>query len=150
MNWVVDTSVLLDVALGDPKFGKASAKALEKRRKAGLVVCPVSEIELSPQFGGSLLEVRRFLTFCGVAHSGIRHSLSWTESDTQVSAELWNEYIVARRGGPKGQDQAPKRAIADLLILGFAIRFGGLISRDRNYSWFNATRARKLEIVQVS
>ena len=149
MLWVVDTSVLLDIALGDPEFGKASAKVLEKKRKVGLAVSPISEIELSPQFAGSLLEVRRFLTFCDVSHSGVKPSLNWSEEDTQISAELWNDYIAARRAKQKNHTQPLKRPIADLLILGFAMRFGGLISRDRDYGWFNMTQSRKIEILKI-
>ena len=42
MPWVVDTSVLLDVHLADPRISRASAECLAKHGAAGLVVSPVT------------------------------------------------------------------------------------------------------------
>ena len=46
MAWVVDTSVVLDLVSGDPQFEPASTLCLQSRMADGLVVCPVSFIEL--------------------------------------------------------------------------------------------------------
>ena len=61
MAWVIDTCVLLDVALKDPDFGLPSALLLEKMRGEGLVVCPITLVEAVPQFGGHLRDLREFL-----------------------------------------------------------------------------------------
>jgi len=53
MALVVDSCVLLDIALRDPSFGIPSALLLEDRRKQSLVARPVSIGEICPQFDGS-------------------------------------------------------------------------------------------------
>ena len=50
MTWVVDTCVVLDVLEGDPEFGLASARLIDKLAGEGLSLCPVSYIELAPAF----------------------------------------------------------------------------------------------------
>ena len=52
MAWVVDTCLLIDVAEADPRFGVASAQLLDRLRPDGLLLCPVSEVELAPMFAG--------------------------------------------------------------------------------------------------
>ena len=42
MPWIVDTCLLIDVAEGDPQFGKGSARLLDRRSSAELLVAPVS------------------------------------------------------------------------------------------------------------
>jgi predicted nucleic acid-binding protein len=54
--WVVDTCVVLDVFEHDPQFGLVSAKLLEKLLKDGLVVSPITFVELSAAFDGDLAE----------------------------------------------------------------------------------------------
>lgn len=54
MAWGVDTCLLIDVAVADPTFGNASARLLDARQAAGLVICPVTYIELAPVFAGDL------------------------------------------------------------------------------------------------
>ncbi len=46
MAWVVDSNLLLDVALDDPKFRPTSMELLRKRRSRGLAACPVTIVEL--------------------------------------------------------------------------------------------------------
>jgi hypothetical protein len=50
--WVVDTSVLLDIRQNDPQFGIPAAKCLIRHIPEGLVLCPITYIELAPAFGG--------------------------------------------------------------------------------------------------
>lgn len=50
MAWVVDTCLLIDVAEADPRFGVLSAQLLDRQRPVGLVICPVSDVELAPVF----------------------------------------------------------------------------------------------------
>ena len=54
MAWVVDTSVLLDIRLNDPNFGIDSATCLARQHSDGLILCPVTYIELAPAFRGEL------------------------------------------------------------------------------------------------
>ena len=53
MPWVVDTFVLIDVLDDDPHFGKTSAACLQNMLHEGLIVAPVSFIELAPAFMGN-------------------------------------------------------------------------------------------------
>ncbi len=127
MAWVVDSCVLLDIALEDPKFGLASATYLAQLH-VSVVACPVSQIEIAPQFGGQLAKVKHFLQ-----QSGIEHSIDWIKADTEAASIGWNAYVSARRSGP-----TQKRPIADVQIGGFAMRFEGLITRngDDFRRWF--------------
>ncbi|WP_051434249.1 hypothetical protein [Desulfonatronum lacustre] len=61
MGWVVDTCVLIDVLDEDARYGKASAVTLQGMLSQGLVVSPISFIELSPAFMGDLHAQRLFL-----------------------------------------------------------------------------------------
>ena len=50
--WVVDTSVLLDIHSADAAFSQASAECLAKYCAEGLVISPVTYVELAPAFDG--------------------------------------------------------------------------------------------------
>jgi predicted nucleic acid-binding protein len=118
--WVVDTCVLIDVAEDDPQFGKRSARLLDRRRSAGLLVAPVSYVELAPLFNGISETQNEFLESIGV-----NWTHSWTWPDTAATHGAWHRYIVTRRRGG-----ISKRPIADILIGAFAIRFDGLLTRN--------------------
>ena len=120
MAWVVDTAVLIDVLEHDPEFGLRSARTLDARSGEGLVVCPITSVELSPAFEGSLALQREFLD--GV---GVDYGEEWTAEDTRRAHAAWYAYVQKRR-----TSRAPKRPIADLLIGAFASRFQGLITRN--------------------
>lgn len=128
MAWVIDSCVLLDIALADPLFGPASAQCVAAHLGEGVIACPVSQIEIVPQFGGQLGQVKHFLQ-----QSGIDHRVDWMEADTQAASIAWSAYVAARRAGP-----TTKRPIADIQIGGFAMRFQGLITRNPNdfHPWF--------------
>ena len=66
MAWVVDTSVLLDIHLDDPTFGNRSGQCLMRYLPDGLVICPVSYIELAPAFSGDSSLQEAFLQEAGV------------------------------------------------------------------------------------
>lgn len=53
MAWVVDTCLLIDVLEDDPEFGRSSARLLDDHAADGLVLCPISYVELAPAFEGS-------------------------------------------------------------------------------------------------
>jgi hypothetical protein len=113
MPWVVDTCLLLDVAVDDPKFFSASARLLDEKQTDGLVVCPVSVVEMSPVFAGQMAAVAEFLE-----RLNIPWPEPWTQADTQTAFTAWNDYVVA------------KRPVADVLIGAFATRFQGLLTRN--------------------
>ena len=120
MAWAVDTCLLLDVALDDPQFYSATARLLDAKQPDGLVVCPVSVVEISPVFAGQMAMVTEFLE-----RLNIFPAESWTHLDTQAAFTAWNSYVVAKRQG-----QMAKRPIADVLIGAFAMRFQGLLTRN--------------------
>lgn len=117
--WVVDTCVLIDVLEDDPAFGRSSAQALKDRLSGGLVIAPVTYIELAPAFGGSIALQEEFLRGAGVRGE------PWTTPDTSAAHQAWNRYVVSRRKGG-----ITKRPVADVLIGAFALRFEGLVTRN--------------------
>ena len=123
MPWVIDSCILLDVALKDPEFGLPSALLLEKIRGDGLVVCPISLVEITPQFGGDFNQVRLF-----VRRMGVNAETPWLTVDTASAAAGWTRYVLAKRQG-----HAVRRPVADLLIGGFACRFQGLVTRNPSH-----------------
>lgn len=126
--WVVDTCVILDIFEDDPQFGRVSAMLLTNLLPEGLVVCPVTVVELSAAFSGDLTEQKRFLD-----QAGIVYSYPWTTSDTEAAHKAWNIYVNARR-----RTKTPKRPLPDLLIGGYAINRSGLVTRNTSdfLPWF--------------
>lgn len=123
MSWVVDSCVLLDVALKDPDHGLSSAMFLEEKRRNGLTVCPVTLIEVAPFFGGDARNVREFLELMGVDPLA-----GWMDADTESSAMAWSRYVQLKRGGATG-----RRPVADIMIGAFAARHEGLITRNPDH-----------------
>ena len=120
MAWVVDTSVLLDIHMQDPTFGRRSARCLARYLRDGLVVCPVSYIEIAPAFSSQVELQIEFLQ-----EVGVQWREPWTWSDTEAAHRLWGEYVEKKRAGKTG-----RRPVADVLIEAFAQRFEGLITRN--------------------
>lgn len=120
MPWVVDTCLLIDVAENDPEFGEGSARLLDRQRSAGLLVAPVSYVELAPLFNGVTEAENEFLESIGV-----NWTQSWTWPDTMAAHRGWYQYILKRR-----MAKISKRPIADVLIGAFATRFNGLLTRN--------------------
>ena len=120
MTWIVDTCVVLDVLEGDPEFGLASARLLDKFAGEGLALCPISYIELAPAFLGSIGRQNEFLSAIG-----IDYSLSWDWKDTQQAHKAWDRYVGKRRA-----NRIAKRPVADILIGAFAARHRGLLTRN--------------------
>ena len=120
MAWVVDTCLLIDVAEADPRFGIASAQLLDRLRPDGLIICPVSDVELAPVFDADESLQQQFLQNMAVSWQE-----SWTEADTHAARLGWHEYVTRRRAGP-----VPKRPLADVLIGAFAQRFQGILTRN--------------------
>lgn len=120
MAWVVDTSVVLDLVTSDPQFEPASTLCLQSRMADGLVVCPVSFIELGPAFAGDDMAAEAFLNA-----AGMETGEPWTFRDTATAHRLWNDFQVRRR-----QTSVGKRPVADVMIASFAARFQGIITRN--------------------
>lgn len=120
MPWVIDTCLLIDLAEDDSEFFEASARLVESKRAEGLVVCPITYVELAPVFEGHEESIHEFLQKLGVPWPE-----AWTVADTQTAFVAWMSYVKRKRGG-----QLPKRPIADVLIGAFAMRFQGLLTRN--------------------
>jgi predicted nucleic acid-binding protein len=120
MAWVVDTCLLIDLAVDDPKYFAASARLLDARQTDGLVVCPISVVELSPVFGGQIPAVEEFLE-----RLNIPWPEAWTLADTQSAFIAWHRYVAGKREG-----SLVKRPIADVLIGSFSARHQGLLTRN--------------------
>ena len=54
--WVVDTCVILDVLKGDHDFSEMSADVLDDKRPEGLIIAPISYVELAPSFDGNFID----------------------------------------------------------------------------------------------
>lgn len=120
MAWVVDTDLLLDVATRDATFWRRSADLLAKQRPLGLLVCPVTYVELAPVFYGVTKDADEFLAMLGVQP---RESL--TMIDAKVAFVSW--HLAVQR---KHKEVERKRPVADVLIGAFAMRFDGLLTRN--------------------
>lgn len=120
MAWVVDTSVVVDLITGDPLFEPASTACLQNHLHDGLVISPVTFVELGPSFSGDDAAAEAFLKS---AHIGT--SEFWSPADTLLAHRLWHQFQQRRR-----QVQVAKRPVADVLIAAFAERFQGIITRN--------------------
>jgi predicted nucleic acid-binding protein len=120
MAWVVDTCVLIDILDDDPRFGKTSAMLLQDNLKDGLVVAPVSYIELAPAFMGNQQTQKDFLNKMLAVYDE-----PWTWEDTVAANAAWARYVHEKQMG-----NISKRPIADILIGAFASRFNGIITRN--------------------
>jgi len=112
--------MIIDVLDNDPTFGAASARLIDSKEPDGLVVCPVTFIELAPAFLGDIERQQHFLTALNVDID-----TDWTWLDTQRAFDGWHRYVRHRRAGGMR-----KRPIADIQIGAFATRFQGLLTRN--------------------
>lgn len=120
MPWVVDTCLVIDVLDDDPEFGEASAALLDSMRDDGLILCPVSYVELAPAFLGDGARQREFLD-----QVGVDYSTPWAWPDTRAAHRAWALHVQLRRSG-----RAPRRRVADVLIGAFASTRQGLLTRN--------------------
>ena len=120
MSMVVDTCVILDVLEQDPAFGLASAEVLEKHAEGGLVISPLTYVELSPAFLGDETRERDFLF-----EIGIDLPPKFGEDDLSLAHAAWNGHIQRKRSG-----KAARRPVADVMIGALAQANDGLITRN--------------------
>jgi len=120
MAWVVDTCLVIDVLDDDPTFGRSSARLIDERAGEGLVLSPVSYVELAPAFLGDAARQRDFLD-----RVGIDSSAPWSWAETQAAHRAWSRYVELRRAR-----RAQRRPVADVLIGAFATTRSGLLTRN--------------------
>ena len=120
MSWLVDTCVLLDILHGDPVFGPASARTLERLSPDGLEISPVTSVELAPYFLGDSQRQEMFLR-----EVGIMVSSNWDIAARRAAEAAWAAHVESKRKG-----LAAKKPIADVLIGALALRHDGLVTRN--------------------
>lgn len=120
MITAIDSSVLLDVLLDDPKHREASLSALGAAHALGaLVVCPVVWSEVR----AALREPDRIAEHLGAA--GIRFD-PFDEACADLAGDLWRAYRPA--GGKRD------RLVPDFLVGAHArVRADRLLARDRGF-----------------
>ena len=105
---------------GDPVFEPASTACVQAHLQDGIVICPVTFVELGPAFSGDVVAAEAFL-----ASIHIGTTEYWTPEDTLLAHRLWHQFQMRRRHA-----QVAKRPVADVLIAAFAERFEGIITRN--------------------
>ena len=119
-KWVVDTCVIIDVLSGDGVFSAKSADAIDAKRAEGLVIAPITYVELAPSFLGDV--AKQDMVLSGL---GIECDFSGNKEAVLVAHKAWYEHVQRKRLGG-----VPKRPIADILIGAYAMQEGGLITRN--------------------
>ena len=120
MSWVVDTCLIIDVLDNDTDFGESSARLIDRMAPEGLLLCPVTYVELAPAFLGDLRRQNAFLDAVGLGHDEL-----WDDTDTQLAHQAWHRHVSLRRG-----HHMPRRPVADILIGAFAAAREGLLTRN--------------------
>ena len=120
MRTAVDSSVLLDVLIADPRFADASEEALQRAAREGaLMVCECVLAEITPAVGAANID--EFLTDWNVAF------VPSTAESARLAGEMFAGYL-RRSPRPGG------RVVPDFLIGAHAACLADrLLARDRGY-----------------
>jgi len=121
-KWVVDTCVIIDVLSGDGEFSGKSADAIDMKRDDGLVIAPITYVELAPSFDGD--SNRQDSTLTGL---GIEIDFGGNRDAVMAAYKAWHDHVQRKRAG-----QVAKRPIADIMIGAYAMQKGGLITRNED------------------
>ena len=120
MSMVVDTCVILDVLERDPVFGMASAEAIDRHADDGLIISPLTYVELAPAFLGDEARERNFLFEIGIdLPPGV------SDEDLSIAVSAWNRHVQRKRSG-----KVARRPVADVMIGALAQANDGLITRN--------------------
>ena len=119
-KWVVDTCVIIDVLSGDGVFSTKSADAIDAKRAEGLVIAPITYVELAPSFLGDV--AKQDMVLSGL---GIECDFAGNKEAVLAAHKAWYEHVLRKRLGG-----VSKRPIADVLIGAYAMQKGGLITRN--------------------
>jgi predicted nucleic acid-binding protein len=117
---VVDTCILIDVADDDPDYAEASTRCLAEHLADGMVLSPISYVELAPVFDGSTQLLDEFL-----AGVGVDATESFNAADRVTAFRAWARHVTSKRAG-----QSRRRPVADALIGALAARHGGIMTRN--------------------
>jgi predicted nucleic acid-binding protein len=117
---VVDTCILIDIADDDPAYARASAECLARHVSDGVLLSPVSYVELAPVFDGSTRLLDEFLSGVGVDSSEV-----FTAADRITAFRAWARHITEKRAG-----HTRRRPVADALVGALAARHEGIITRN--------------------
>ena len=119
-KWVVDTCVIIDILSGDGEFSVKSADAIDMKRGDGLVIAPITYVELAPSFDGD--SNRQDTT---LSELGIEFDFGGSKDAVMAAYKAWHDHVRRKRTG-----QVAKRPIADIMIGAYAMQKGGLINRN--------------------
>jgi predicted nucleic acid-binding protein len=119
MVTAVDTSVLLDVLLNDPRHAGPSIAALRQAANEGpLVICETALAELVPALAPA--DLPQFLADCNLTFAPS------SQASALLAGELFRAYL--QRGGKRG------RVVPDFLIAAHAQHHAQrLLARDRGF-----------------
>ena len=120
MSMVVDTCVILDVLERDPTFGVASTEAIDQHVDDGLIVSPLTYVELAPAFLGDEAREKNFLF-----EIGIDLPPGTSEEALSIAVAAWNSHVQHKRSS-----KVARRPVADILIGALAQANDGLITRN--------------------
>lgn len=120
MTSALDTSVLVDVLGGDPRFAESSRRAISEAARAGaLIASPVVVAELRHAYRTDS-EILELLSDLGI------HVVSLELEDGLLAGAVHRKYRAS--GGTRG------RVLADFLIAAHALnRADRLVARDRGF-----------------
>ena len=119
-GWVVDTCVIIDVLSGDSEFAARSADAIDAKRIDGLSIAPITYVELAPSFLGDVAKQDAVLFGMGIGFD-----FAGSKDVVLAAHKAWHEHVLRKRLG-----ETAKRPIADAMIGAYAMRKGGLITRN--------------------